>query len=65
MPDVSSDRIAAIAAAARVVIEPETAARVAGAVAPTVARYGAAAIAVPFEIEPSSFAAVQRREIGR
>ena len=61
MPDeVPSERVQAIAAAARVPLEWSSAARVARAVSPTVARFAAAELAFPFETEPSSFVAVQR-----
>jgi hypothetical protein len=58
--EVPSERVQAIAAAARVPLEPPSAARVARAVSPTVARVAAAEVAYPFETEPASFVAVQR-----
>jgi hypothetical protein len=62
MPDeVPPERVQAIAAAARVPLEPQSAARVARAVGPTVARLASAGLACPFETEPASFVAVQRR----
>lgn len=63
--ELSTAQIAANAATVRVKLEPGTTERIAGAVAPTRARYAAASLAVPFEIEPMSFAVVQRAEIGR
>jgi hypothetical protein len=63
--DVMPDRIAAIAAAARLPLAPEDAARIARAVAPTMARFTAAAIDLPLEVEPSSYVVVQRRRIRR
>jgi hypothetical protein len=61
MPDeVPPERVQAIAAAARVPLEFSTAARVARAVNPTVARFASAALDYPFETEPASFVAVQR-----
>jgi len=66
MPDdISPDRVTAIAAAARVPLAPIEAERIARAVAPTAARFAAAKIDLALETEPASFAAVQRREIGR
>jgi hypothetical protein len=62
---ITPDRVAAIAAAARVPLAAEDAARIAGAVAPTAARFAAAGIELPLEIEPSTFVAVQRRMSGR
>ena len=63
MPDdVTAERIATMAAAARVAIAPESAARIARAVTPAVARLAAAPIEFPFETEPASFLVVQRRE---
>ena len=53
MPDpVTPERIAALAAAARVPLAEGAAARIAGAVTPTVARYAAENIALPLETEP-------------
>ena len=55
MPDVSPERIAALAAAARVPLSDDAPARIARAVTPTVTRYAAENIAIPLETEPSSF----------
>jgi hypothetical protein len=61
MPDeVPPERVQVIAAAARVPLEFSTAARVARAVNPTVARFASAEPAFPFETEPASFVVVQR-----
>jgi hypothetical protein len=65
MSDVSADRVAAMAAAARIPIADGAAARIAGAVTPTVTRYAAEKIAMPLETEPSSFLAVQHKDAGR
>jgi hypothetical protein len=66
MPDeVTSERIAALAAAARIPLAEGAAARIAGAVTPTVARYAAEKIAIPLETEPSSFLVVQHKDAGR
>ena len=65
MPDVSPERVAALAAAARIPLAEGAAARIAGAVTPTVTRYAAENIAIPLEIEPSSFLVVQHEDAGR
>jgi hypothetical protein len=65
MPDLSAERILTIAEAARIPIEPQSAARVAAAVGPAVNRLTAAKLAIPLEIEPSSFMVIQQREIER
>ena len=65
MPDVPPERIAALAAAARVPIADEAPARIARAVTPTVARYAQENIAMPLETEPSSFVVIQRKDSGR
>ena len=65
MSEVSPERVAALAAAARVPLANGAAARIAGAVTPTVTRYVAENIAIPLEIEPSSFLVVQHRDAGR
>ncbi len=66
MPNgITPDRVAAIAAAARVPLAAEDAARIAGAVAPTAARFAAARVELPVETEPSTFVVVQRRNSGR
>ena len=60
MPDeVTPQRIAALAAAARVRSSEDAPARIARAVTPTVTRYAAENIAIPLETEPSSFLVVQ------
>jgi hypothetical protein len=63
--EIEPDRVAAIAAAARIPLAAEDATRIARAVTPTAARFAAAKIDLPLETEPSSFVVVQRREIGR
>jgi hypothetical protein len=65
MPDeVTAERITVMAAAGRVPLEPATCARVARTVGPTVRRFADAGLALAFEVEPSSFTAIARREIG-
>ena len=66
MPDeVTAQRIAALAAAARVPLSEDAPARIARAVTPTVARYAAENIAIPLETEPSSFIVAQLKDLGR
>jgi hypothetical protein len=66
MPDdISPERVTTLAKAARIALPPEGAARIAGAVTPMLTRFAAAAIAMPLEIEPSSFVAVQHKDAGR
>jgi hypothetical protein len=66
MPDlITPVRVAATAQGARIPVEAETPQRVAAAAMPTYARYAAAGIAVPFEVEPASFVVVQGRGGGR
>ncbi len=65
MPDGTKERVEAIAKAARIAIEPGSAERIAGAVAIPVNRLAKEDIALPLEVEPSTFMAVQQREIGR
>jgi hypothetical protein len=65
MPDVSPDRIATLAAAARIPLAEDAPARIARAVTPTVTRYAAENIAIPLETEPSSFIVAQLKDSGR
>ena len=65
MPDVSPDRVAALAAAARIPLAEDAPARIARAVTPTVTRYAAENIAIPLETEPSSFIVAQLKDSGR
>jgi hypothetical protein len=65
MPDLSAERVLTIAEAARIPIESQSAARVAAAIGPAVNRLSTAKLTLPLEIEPSSFIAVQQREIKR
>jgi len=61
MPDdVTPERVAAIAAMARVRLTPEDAARIARAVTTPVRRL--ADIALEMEVEPATFVAVQRKD---
>jgi|HubBroStandDraft_6_1064221.scaffolds.fasta_scaffold2638133_1 hypothetical protein len=64
MPDdVTAERIAVMAAAGRVPLEPATCARVARTVGPTVKRFADAHVVLAFEVEPSSLSAIARREL--
>ena len=63
--DVTPERIAALAAAARVPLAPDTPARIARAVTPTVARFAAENLAMPMETEPASFLVVQHKDASR
>ena len=65
MPDVTPERVAAVAAAARVPLSEKGPASIARAVTPTVTRYAAENIAIPMETEPSSFLVVQHKDAGR
>ena len=61
MPDdVTPERVAAIAAMARVRLTPEDAARIARAVTTPVKRL--ADITLEMEVEPATFVAVQRKD---
>lgn len=57
------ERIAFIAAAARVPLASDSRVRIARAVTPTLSRFAAAGVTLTFEIEPSSLTVVARREI--
>ena len=62
MPDeVTPQRVAAIAAAARLPLDQTAAARVARAVNPTVMRFAAEKLALPLEVEPATYAVVARQ----
>jgi hypothetical protein len=66
MPDeVTPQRVQALAAAARVALEPASAARVARTVAPVVARLSSDPIELPFEAEPATFPLIQRQDRSR
>lgn len=62
MPDeVTSERVAIIAAAARVKLEPEATERIARVTTPTAGRFAKANIELPMEVEPSTFVVIQRQ----
>jgi len=56
--EVTPERAAAIAAAARVPLDQISAARVADAVKPTVTRFAAEGIDLPLEVEPATHGVV-------
>ena len=60
--DVSPERIAAVAAMARVRLSAENSARIARAVSSPVRRL--ADITLEMEVEPATFVAVQRKDAG-
>ncbi|MCC7347945.1 MAG: hypothetical protein IT538_11160 [Variibacter sp.] len=59
---VPSERVAAMAAAARVSLPADAPARIAGAVGPVVQRFAVGDCAYPFEAEPATFLAVAHRD---
>jgi hypothetical protein len=63
MPDDLPERIRLNAAAVRVALAEDAPARIARAVTPTLDRLAQAKLAIPLEVEPSTFAVVQRGEI--
>jgi hypothetical protein len=64
MPDeVTPERVATIAASARVPVDAIAAGRVARAVNPTVTRFAAERINLSMEIEPATFIVMARGEI--
>ena len=65
MPDNLPERIRLNAAALRIALADDAPERVARAVTPTLARLEAEKLAIPLEVEPSTFAVVQRGEIGK
>jgi hypothetical protein len=65
MSDDLPERIRLNAKAARITLAPEAPARIARAITPMLARLEAENLAIPMEVEPSTFTAVQRREIGK
>ena len=61
---VSPERVAAIAAAARIALPSDAPARIARTVSSPVARIAAADIALDMEVEPATFVTVQRKDAG-
>jgi hypothetical protein len=60
--EVSPDRVAAIARAARVPVAGNGAQRIARTVTTPVNRFAAANIALDMEVEPATFVAIQRKD---
>ena len=66
MPDETlAERIRMLAEAARIPLGAETPARIARAVTPALTRIAAENLAMPLEVEPSTFVVVQHREVRR
>ena len=65
MPDTLPERIRLNAEAARIALTADAPARIARAVTPTLARLEAEKPAIPMEVEPSTFAVLQRKEIAK
>jgi hypothetical protein len=61
MPDVTPERVTIMATAARVPLPEGSAARIAKAVTPAVARMAQDDIAIAFEIEPATYVMIARR----
>ncbi len=61
MADVTPDRVAMMAAAARVPLPDGSSARIAKAVAPAVSRMAEQDIVIAFEVEPSTYEMIARR----
>ena len=61
MPDVTPERVAMMADAARIPLPAGSASRIAKAVAPAVARMAEPDIAIAFEVEPSTYEMIARR----
>ncbi len=65
MPDDLFERIRLNAAAAGVTLSTDVPARIARAITPTLARLEQERPAMPMEVEPSTFAVLQRTEIAK
>jgi hypothetical protein len=57
------ERVRLNAAAARIALGPDAPSRIARAVTPTLARLEQANLAIPLEVEPSTFSVIQRGEM--
>jgi hypothetical protein len=62
MPDILTERIRLNAAAARIALAEGAPDRIARAVTPALTRLEQEKLAIPMEVEPSTFTVVQRRE---
>jgi hypothetical protein len=60
--DIAPERVIATAAAARVPLPRDGAARIARAVTMPVTRFAAARIALDMEVEPATFVVLQRKD---
>jgi hypothetical protein len=56
------ERIRMNADAVRIALGPDATARIARAIAPTLARFAREKLVMPMEVEPSTFVVMQRRE---
>ena len=63
--EITPERVATIAASARIPLDATAAGRVARAVNPTVTRFTSEKITLPLEVEPATFVVVARRETER
>lgn len=63
MPDDIAERARLNAAILRIPLSPESPERVARAVTPAITRLAREKLAIPLEVEPSTFAVIQRGEI--
>ena len=63
--ELTAEGVAILATAAGVHLDAATAARVARTVSPTVGRFSAPDIVVPFEVEPATFVVGQHRDARR
>ena len=63
MSDALLERIRLNAAATRIALSDDAPARIARAIAPTLTRLEQGRLAIPLEVEPSTFSVVQRGEI--
>lgn len=62
---VTAHRVATMAAAARVPLDPTAPERIAQGTTGPAARFAAENLAMPMEVEPATFVAVGRGDIGR
>lgn len=62
MSDELTERIRLNAGAARIRLAPDSPERIANAVLPTLTRLQREKLAIPMEVEPATFAVVQRAE---
>jgi hypothetical protein len=61
--EINPERIRTIADAARVPIGAEAPGRIARGLTPTITNFAALKLAMPLEVEPSTFTVVMRREV--